>query len=115
MDEADKLNPGAWIAHDKVVGICAKMIAEKCDNLDSTVAYALGLLHDIGRRFGITDMRHILDGYYFMKEQGFEDSAKICMTHSFPYKAIASYNGRNDCTDEETKFISHLFRRNYIH
>jgi Predicted HD superfamily hydrolase len=105
LDEAEKLNPGAWIAHSKTAGTCAKIISEKCENLDPDISRILGLLHDIGRRFGITDLHHIIDGYNFMTEQGFDDCARICLTHSFPYKDIASYNGRNDCTDRETAFI----------
>ncbi|WP_161950232.1 hypothetical protein [Clostridium thermosuccinogenes] len=33
------------------------------------------------------------------------DSARICLTHSFPYKDIRSYNGENDCDNEDTEFI----------
>lgn len=36
-------------------------------------------------------------------------SARICLTHSFPYKNIGTYNGQNDCSEEETEFI-----QNYI-
>lgn len=105
LEEAEKLNPGVWVEHNKVSGVCAKAIAEKCDNLDSDVAYVLGLLHDIGRRYGVCDMKHILNGYSFMTEQGFIDSARICLTHSFPYKNIGAYNGENDCNTEESVFI----------
>lgn len=105
LAEAEKLNPSPWVAHNKVAGECAKAIAEKCDDLNSDIAYVLGLLHDIGRRFGVTDMRHIVDGYNFMNEQGFEDSARISLTHSFPFKNIGAYNGENDCTAEESALI----------
>ena len=30
---------------------------------------------------------------------------QICLTHSFPYKDVRSYNGKNDCNEEETLFI----------
>ena len=103
--EAEQCNPGAWIGHSKTVAICAKAIAKHCDNLDDYTAYVFGLLHDIGRREGITDMRHIIDGYHFMNSLCYDDCAQICLTHSFPYKDILSYNGQNDCTAEETEFI----------
>lgn len=103
--EAEKLNAGPWVTHNKVAGVCAKKIAEKCHNLDPDIAFILGLLHDIGRRYGVTDMRHIIDGYNFMVKQGFDDSAKICLTHSFPYKNINAYSGENDCTKIESEFI----------
>ena len=103
--EAEKLNSGLWIAHNRTAGFCARAIAEKCDNLNPEYAYVLGLLHDIGRREGVTDMKHIIDGYRFMLSMGYDDSARICLTHSFPYKNINSYNGKNDCNGEETEFI----------
>ena len=103
--EAEKLNSGLWIAHNRTAGFCASAIAEKCDNLNPEYAYALGLLHDIGRREGVTNMKHIIDGYRFMLSMGYDDSARICLTHSFPYKNINLYNGKNDCSEEETEFI----------
>ena len=75
--EAEKMNAGLWIEHSKVVANCSKAIAEKCDNLDSNKAYVLGLLHDIGRREGVTDMRHIIDGYKFMEIKGYDECARI--------------------------------------
>ncbi len=79
--------------------------AEKCDDINPDVAYVLGLLHDIGRREGIMDMRHIYSGYRYMNSLGYTDSARICLTHSFPYKDIGAYNGQNDCSESETQFI----------
>ena len=103
--ESEQRNPGALIGHSKTVAFCAKAIAEYCNNLDTNTACEFGLLHDIGRSEGITDMRHIIDGYRFMTSLGYDDCARICLTHSFPYTDIYSYNGQNDCTEEETEFI----------
>ncbi len=103
--EAEKMNPGLWIDHSKVVASCSRAIAEKCKNLDSNKAYVFGLLHDIGRREGVTDMRHIIDGYKFMMKYDYDECARICLTHSFPYKDIRAYNGVNDCDEIETGFI----------
>lgn len=105
LKEAEKMNPGLWIAHSRTAGFCARAIAEKCDNLNPDYGYVLGLLHDIGRREGVTDMKHIIDGYNFMLSMSYDNSARICLTHSFPYKNINSYNGKNDCNEEETEFI----------
>ena len=109
IEEAAKLNPGPWIEHNKTAGFCARTIAEKCDDMNPDVAYVMGLLHDIGRREGIMDMRHIYAGYLFMSFLGYDDSARICLTHSFPYKNIDAYNGQNDCLEEETEYI-----KNYL-
>lgn len=105
LNEAEQRNPGAWVSHSKTVAFCAKAIAERCNNIDSDTAYVFAVLHDIGRREGVTDMRHIIDGNNFMTSFGYDDCARICLTHSFPYKDIRSYNGQNDCTAEETEFI----------
>ena len=40
-----------------------------------------------------------------MNEKGFNNIAKICLTHSFPLKIIESYTGKNDCTVEETNYL----------
>lgn len=110
LSDAEKLNPGLWVAHSKTAGFCAGTIAEKCEGLNSDTAYVLGLLHDIGRREGITDMKHIIDGYRFMKSLGYDDCAQICLTHSFPCKNINSYNGQNDCSEEDTSFIQDFIK-----
>lgn len=108
LNEAGQRNPGNWINHSQTAAFCAKAIAEHCDNLETDSAYVFGLLHDIGRREGVNDMRHIIDGYHFMQSLGYDDCARICLTHSFPYKDIRSYNGQNDCTAEETEFIKNF-------
>lgn len=105
LEEARKLNPGPWVEHSIYAGKAAQLIAQNCDDIDSDTAFILGLLHDIGRRFGITGMRHILDGYNFLMEKGFYRVAKICITHSFDFKDIKSGFGKWDCTNEEYEFV----------
>jgi len=105
INEASKLNPGCWVEHNRVAGKCAKAVAEVCNGLDANIAYVLGLLHDVGRRFGVNDLQHTIKGYRYMLEQGYLDSARICLTHSFPIKNIDSYNGENDCNLEDSIFI----------
>lgn len=103
--EAEKRNPGPWTAHCRTAGYCAKKIAENCKGMENEKAYVMGLLHDIGRREGVMDMKHILCGYHFMLSKGYVDISRICLTHSFPYKDVRAYNGKNDCNEEETLFI----------
>lgn len=109
LNEAAKMNPGEWVAHNQVTGLCASMIAGNCAGMDEQKAFVLGLLHDIGRRFGNSDLKHVIKGYKFMLEKRYDDCARICLTHSFPYKDISCYNGENDCCIEESNFI-----QNYI-
>lgn len=79
---AAERNPGPWVAHSKHVALAARCIAEHCEGLEPERAFIFGLLHDIGRREGVTGM----DGYRFLKELGFDEAARMCMTHSFPYQ-----------------------------
>ena len=52
--------------------------------MDSEKAYILGLLHDIGRRVGIVNIpRHVYEGYKYCMEKGWDEPARICMTHSY--------------------------------
>ena len=81
---AGELNPGPWIKHSENVGIAARNIAHKIEGLDEDKAYILGVMHDIGRRVGIVDIpTHVYEGYRFCMEKGWDEAAKICMTHSY--------------------------------
>ncbi len=81
---AEELNPGPWVKHSVNVGIAARMIAEKVPSMDPEKAYTVGLLHDIGRRVGIVDIpTHVYEGYRYCMEKGWDEAARICMTHSY--------------------------------
>jgi putative nucleotidyltransferase with HDIG domain len=104
LEEATVLNNTPWVEHSKYVAKAAKYIADK-SGMDKERAYIFGLLHDIGRREGRYHFRHITDGYYYLKSLGFDDAARICLTHCFPYKNIESYFGEFDCKVEEKEFV----------
>ena len=81
---AEKMNPGPWVRHSVNVGIAARNIAEKIPGMDPEKAYIVGMLHDIGRRVGIVDIpTHIYEGYRYCMEKGWDEAARICMTHSY--------------------------------
>lgn len=81
---AEELNPGPWVKHSIHVGIAARNIAEKIPRMNPEKAYIVGLLHDIGRRVGIVDIpTHIYEGYRYCMEKGWDECARICMTHSY--------------------------------
>lgn len=111
LEEGERLNPGPWIEHSMYVGKAAEQIAKNCESLNPEVAYVLGLLHDIGRRFGVTSMRHSIDGYNFLSQKGYSLPARICITHSFPYKNIKAVFGKWDCNDEEFSFVEKFLNR----
>lgn len=111
LEESGRLNPGPWIEHSMYVGKAAEQIAKNCVSLNSDVAYVLGLLHDIGRRFGVTSMRHSIDGYVFLSQMGYHLPARICVTHSFPYKNVSAVFGEWDCSNEEFMFVERFLNK----
>lgn len=104
LHEAGQRNPGPWIGHSESVAQNARMIAERC-GMDAHKAYIMGLLHDIGRREGVSGIKHIFDGYAYMMAMGETEIARICLTHSFPLKDVRTYIGDYDCTDEQLAFL----------
>ena len=94
--EAEKKNPGKWVQHSYHTAECAQQIAEGCTDMDPEKAYVLGLLHDIGRREGITGIAHVYDGYHYLKDLGYESAARIALTHSFALKRLDEYVGIGD-------------------
>lgn len=103
LKDAEQCNPGAWVNHSKITAWCAEQIAGACAGMDSEKAYIIGLLHDIGRKFGVRHMGHVYDGYHYMLELGYDEAAKICLTHSFSIQNIHDYIGRFDISDDEVK------------
>jgi hypothetical protein len=108
LAEGHARNPGTWADHSRVAAESARAIAARHPALDPDCAYVLGLLHDIGRGAGgpdVANVRHLLDGYRWMSDEGFPDCARICLTHSFPIKQTDAFAGRWDCPVEEQRFV----------
>ncbi|HWQ83980.1 MAG TPA: HD domain-containing protein [Anaerolineales bacterium] len=111
LDEAAGMNPGPWVAHSQITARAARLIAAELSELDPEAAYILGCLHDIGRREGVHGMRHAIDGYQFLAAQGFEDAARICLTHSFPIPIAAAgsdWDGTPADFDFLQDYLDHL-------
>ena len=105
LEEAEQCNSGPWVNHSRITAKCAEKIAELCENLDSEKAYILGLLHDIGRKFGVRHLVHVYDGYTYMMSLGYDEVGKICLTHSFNNSTVKEYIGKFDVSDEELELI----------
>ena len=103
-------NPGLWEQHSLVAAENARLIAEKISGMDPEKAYIAGLLHDIGRRVGVTGMRHIVDGYRYLMSIGEEEIAPICITHSYPIKDPELFAGKMDCTPEEKELVCQVLQ-----
>ena len=105
MAEAGRCNPGPWEDHSRVTARCAERIAQACPGMDDGKAYIMGLLHDIGRKFGVKHLGHVYDGWKYMSELGYDEAARICLTHSFNGRSLDDYIGKFDTTQEELKLI----------
>ena len=100
LAEAEVCNLGPWGDHSRNVAMCAERIAAET-GLDTEKAYVLGLLHDIGRKFGIYHIPHVYNGYHYMMELGYEDVARVCLTHSFSTPDFRTYIGKFDLEEEK--------------
>lgn len=105
LAEAELCNPGPWGDHSRVTAHCAQRIALRCPGLDPEKAYILGLLHDIGRKFGKRHLGHVSDGYTYMRDLGYDEAARVCLSHSFNNHTVDEYIGKFDTTDEELTLI----------
>ncbi len=110
LKEAEECNPGPWGDHSRIAARCAEKIAGECRDLDSDKAYILGLLHDIGRRFGVSHLKHVSDGYTYMMSLGYDEAARICLTHSFNNQTTDVYVGNFDTTEEELQMIQDVLK-----
>ena len=95
LQDAECCNPGPWGDHSRTAALCARCIAQAA-GMDPEKAYVLGLLHDIGRKFGIYHMPHIYRGWKYMLELGYPAAARVCLTHSFSTPDFSTYIGKFD-------------------
>lgn len=115
LEEAENLFPGPWIQHSLWTAHAAALIAENCEELNSEVAYILGMLHDIGRRNsvenGVTTIGHMIGGYNYSKKLGYDLLGRICLTHSCPSKSINDIEevANKTCSYEDYKFVEDFF------
>jgi hypothetical protein len=105
LHEAQQRNPGPWFEHSLVVAQAAKAIATYHPQMNAEWAYILGYLHDIGRQEGVWDLRHLLDGFRFLQAHGFDDAARICLTHGLPTKTLKTTAGTWDCPSDDVQFV----------
>ena len=106
LAQAERANPGPWADHSRYVALACQNIASRCPSLDADLAYIYGLLHDIGRYAGVTSERHLIDGYRYCMERGWEKAAQICISHAFMVKDISSSIGVFDMPPEDKTFMA---------
>ena len=110
LERAGKLNPGKWTDHSRYTAQACENIAVRCDGMSPDTAYCYGLLHDIGRYAGVTSEKHLIDGYRFCMERGWEKAAQICISHAFMIQDIRTSIGTFDVTEEDYKFMEHFVK-----
>ena len=114
LSEGVAKNPGPWRVHSLAVARAAEKIAlavnQNCgtERLNPEHAYIYGLLHDIGRQEGHTYIAHVYDGYHFLKSLGYENAARICLTHSFNLQTTEDYIGKIDISKEKMQELKDL-------
>lgn len=109
LEKASQSNPGGWADHSRYVAEACKNIASHCKGLSADLAYIYGLLHDIGRYAGVSSEKHLIDGYRYCMEYGWEKAAQICISHAFMIQDINTSIGTFDMSSED-----YLFMKDFI-
>ena len=110
LEEAHTANPGPWADHSRYVAMACENIVRRCPHLDADDAYIYGLLHDIGRHAGVTSERHLIDGYRYCMDRGWEKAAQICISHAFMIPDIETSIGVFDMPDEDKAFMAQVVK-----
>ena len=110
LELGNSLNPGAWTEHSRNVARACEIIAAAA-GLDAEKAYILGLLHDIGRRIGRCGQKHIYAGYVYCLDRGWDEAAKISMTHSYLFNDAEIGGAIYDGSDDEWEFVKEYMRK----
>lgn len=110
LEWAGKRNPGKWTEHSRFVALASRNIAARCTDLSADMAYCFGLMHDIGRYAGVTSEKHLIDGYRFCMERGWEKAAQICISHAFMIQDIKTSIGTFDVSDDDYAFMEHFIK-----
>lgn len=105
LKKAEKSNPGKWVDHSRYVALACKNIAMRCAHISPDQAYIFGLLHDIGRYAGVSSERHLIDGYRYCMERGWEKAAQICISHAFMVQDINTSIGVFDMSEKDYQFM----------
>jgi hypothetical protein len=65
----------------------------------------MGLLHDVGRKYGRSHLKHATDGYDFLLALGHVDHARVCLSHSFPTRKLKAYFGEIDISGRQLDLL----------
>lgn len=114
LEKAYKSNPTPWAIHSIYAAKAARIIASEYNKkstdkkLDEDNSYIFGLLHDIGRYTGISAERHLIDGYRYCINYGWDKMAQICITHAFMIQDVNTSIGAFDMSEDDYNFIKNF-------
>lgn len=63
------------------------------------------ILHDVGRYAGVSSEKHLIEGYRYCIERGWEKAAQICISHAFMIQGINTSIGEFDISDDAYLFM----------
>lgn len=76
-----KINTSSWFSHSLYIGKLCFDLA-RILGLNEEIAFTLGILHDIGRKYDHS-FNHVIKGCEFLYSIGWYNEAIGCLTHSF--------------------------------
>ena len=68
------------------------------------------ILHDVGRYAGVSSEKHLIEGYRYCIERGWEKAAQICISHAFMIQGINTSIGEFDISDDAYLFMEEIGR-----
>ena len=110
LKKAEVSNPGDWVKHSYYVALACETITAHTDDLSKDLAYCYGLLHDIGRYPGRTSEKHLIDGYRYCMNLGWDKAAQICISHAFMIQDIHTSIGTFDVSKEDYTFMEQFVK-----
>ena len=110
LKKAEVSNPGDWVKHSYYVALACETITAHTDDLSKDLAYCYGLLHDIGRYPGRTSEKHLIDGYRYCMNLGWDKAAQICISHAFLIQDIHTSIGTFDVSKEDYTFMEQFVK-----
>ncbi len=63
------------------------------------------ILHDVGRYAEVSSEKHLIDGYRYCIERGWEKAAQICISHAFMIQGINTSIGEFDISNNDYLFM----------
>jgi putative nucleotidyltransferase with HDIG domain len=94
-----------WKQHSYLVAEGAAQVVAKLPDGDPEKAFALGLLHDLGKAKDSRGKKHAIEGYHLLMQAGYADAAYAALTHDFPIKEFDIHRQESLLDDQELDMV----------